>query len=417
MSEQDLIKQDIDGYLKRHYAKELLRFVTVGSVDDGKSTLIGRLLFDSGSVFDDQLAAIKKHQGSVGAGEVDYSLLLDGLLAEREQGITIDVAYRYFSTDKRKFIIADTPGHVQYTRNMATGASTADLGIILIDARLGVLPQSKRHAYIASLLGIPHLVVCINKMDLVDYSQDVFEKIKKDFTPFLKTLNFSDAAFIPVSALKGDNIVTQSGHTPWNKLGSLLHYLETVPIKKNISSNDFCLPVQYVIRPNLNFRGFAGTIAGGGVKKGDEVLVLPSGFKSKVKSIVTFDGEIEKAETPMAVTITLEDEVDVSRGAMLVHDKNSIHVTREISAKVVWMSDTPLEKGRQYWIKHTSNLVTGIIENVDHIIDVETLKPEPAQTLQLNDIAQVRISLNRPLMVDLYKHNRFAGAFIVIDRI
>lgn len=417
MDEKNLIQTNIDSYLKRHYAKDLLRFVTVGSVDDGKSTLIGRLLYDSGAVFDDQLAAIKKHKGSVGEGEIDYSLLLDGLLAEREQGITIDVAYRYFSTEKRKFIIADTPGHVQYTRNMATGASTADLGIILIDARLGVLAQSKRHAYIASLLGIPHLVVCVNKMDLVNYSEESFNKIQSDFKPFLNTLGFADTTFIPVSALKGDNIVTVSDKTPWNQLGSLLNFLETVPLRKKERASDFSLPVQYVVRPNLNFRGFAGTITGGLVKQGDEVVVLPSGKKSRVKSIVTFDGDLREAQAPMAITLTLEDEVDVSRGNMLVHTRHSIHVARNLSAMMIWLSEVPLEKGRQYWIKHTSNLVSGVIDSVDHTIDVETLKPVSASSFKLNDIAQVRLSLSRPLMVDLYKHNRQAGSFIVIDRI
>ncbi|HBF12684.1 MAG TPA: sulfate adenylyltransferase subunit CysN [Deltaproteobacteria bacterium] len=417
MQEQDLIKKDIAKFLDKHYHKELLRFVTVGSVDDGKSTLIGRLLYDTGAVYDDQVASVKKAHGTTGEGEIDYAFLLDGLKAEREQGITIDVAYRYFATEKRKFILADTPGHIQYTRNMATGASTADVALILIDARLGGQIQSRRHATIASLLGIKYLFVCINKMDLVNYDQKIFEKIKKDFGKFVSSLHFRDILYFPVSALKGDNIVHASPKTPWFKGGPILKALETIKIDRDQSKHAFAFPIQYVLRPNLDFRGYAGTIISGSVKKGDEVLILPSGKKNKVKSIVTYDGELKEANAPLAVTITLKDEVDISRGDVLVHAKHDLKPAHQLKATLVWMHEKPLEVGCPYWIKHTSRMVTGQVDKIEEIVDVNTFCGVKAEGMNLNDIGRVVISVNRPLMVDGYRHNRLAGAFILIDRV
>lgn len=416
-SEQKLIQEDIHEYLDRYQKKELLRFVTVGSVDDGKSTLIGRLLYDSKSVYEDQVQAVKKSTKSDVGSEIDFSLLTDGLKAEREQGITIDVAYRYFSTEKRKFIIADTPGHVQYTRNMATGASTAHVGIILIDARLGILPQSKRHAYIASLLGIPHLAVCVNKMDLKNYDQGVFTAIQKDFSEFAKSLSFESVTFFPISALKGDNIVTESAQTAWYKGGTLLNFLENVPIPKRVNHNEFGMPVQLVLRPHLNFRGFAGTIASGRVKVGDKIAALPSKKTSRVKSIETYTGQLQEAFAPQAVTLTLEDEIDISRGDMIAHEKNVFSVSRQIEASLVWLNEQALEPNRQYWIKHAATTTTATVTAVDHIVDVETLAPTPAATLRLNEIGKVHLTLSRPIALDLYKNNRQLGAFILIDRI
>ncbi len=420
MNEAELIDNNIDAYLDRNQRKELLRFLTCGSVDDGKSTLIGRLLHDTKGIYEDQLAAIQKdsaRHGTTGAGEVDLALLTDGLKAEREQGITIDVAYRYFSTDKRKFIIADTPGHEQYTRNMATGASTCHLAIILIDARHGVVSQTRRHSFIVSLLGIKHVVVAINKMDLVGFSQDVYEKIKTDYTGFVAKLGIPDVQFIPMSALKGDNVVEKSPATPWYFGPPLLNHLETVHIASDRNLEDFRFPVQYVLRPNLNFRGFAGTIASGIVKKGDPILALPSGRTSKVKSIVTFDGELDEAFAPQAVTITLEDEIDVSRGDMLVAPGNEPHVASQIEAMVVWMHEKPFVPGRSYWIKHTTRTVAGEIAEIRHGVDVNTLDRKPASQLAMNEVGHVVLSLNQPLAFDPYKVNPSTGAFIVIDRI
>ncbi len=420
MTETDLIDSDIDTYLDRNQRKELLRFLTCGSVDDGKSTLIGRLLHDTKGIYEDQLAAITKdsiRHGTTGAGEVDLALLTDGIKAEREQGITIDVAYRYFSTDKRKFIIADTPGHEQYTRNMATGASTCHLAIILIDARHGVATQTRRHSYIVSLLGIKHVVVAINKMDLVGYSQAQFEQIKSDYTGFVAKLGIPDVQFIPMSALKGGNVVERSTQMPWYFGPPLLNHLESVHIAGDRNMEDFRFPIQYVLRPNLDFRGFAGTIASGIVRKGDAIVALPSGQKSRVKSIVTFDGEIDEAFAPRAVTLTLEDEIDLSRGDMLVTPGNEPHVASQVEAMVVWMNEKPLVPGRSYWIKHTTRTVSGEIAEIRHGIDVNTLDRKPATELAMNEVGHVVWSLNQPLVFDPYKANPAVGAFIIIDRL
>lgn len=408
--------ENIHAYLKQHQEKELCRFVTVGSVDDGKSTLIGRLLHDTHGIYEDQLDAVKKATKQEG-GEIDFSLFTDGLKAEREQGITIDVAYRYFSTENRKFIIADTPGHVQYTRNMATGASTANVAMILIDARLGVLQQSRRHAYIASLLGIPHLCVCVNKMDLADYSQEVFDKIQAEFAEFCSQLRFNEVKFIPISAMFGDNVVHDSDKTPWYEGGTILQYLEQVPVHAGINMDDFRYPVQYVLRPNLDYRGFSATIASGVVKKGDTLMSLPSRKKSQVIAIDTMDGEMESARAPMAVTIRFADEIDTSRGDMLVHEGNEPLELDRFVAKVVWMSEEPLDRGRSYMIKHTTQLVRADVEAVEFIVDLESLEETPANRIELNDIGQVVISAHKTLFVDPYHENSATGAFILIDPI
>jgi sulfate adenylyltransferase large subunit len=401
----------------RPLVPELLRFTTAGSVDDGKSTLIGRLLYDSKGVYEDQVASIRKATRNQTTGGLDLSLLTDGLRAEREQGITIDVAYRYFSTARRKFIIADTPGHEQYTRNMATGASTANLAIILIDARYGVLPQSRRHAYIASLLGIPHIVVAVNKMDLVEFRRDVFEAIRRDFEAFAQLLEIRDVEFIPISALEGDNVVRASSRTPWYEGPSLLEHLETVPISSDRNLTDFRFPVQTVIRPNLDFRGFAGQVASGVVRRGDAVVVLPSGRRSRVKEIVTWDGSLEEAFAPMSVTICLDDEVDISRGDMLVAENDPVHSGRRFQAKVVWMSEKPLEARHPYLLKHTSQLVQARIREVRHRLNIHTLDREPADRLELNEIGLVEVETHRPLFFDAYSKNRATGSLILIDPI
>jgi len=351
------------------------------------------------------------------AGEVDLALLTDGLKAEREQGITIDVAYRYFSTDKRKFIIADTPGHEQYTRNMATGASTCQLAIILIDARHGVVSQTKRHSFIVSLLGIKHVVVAINKMDLVNYGQETFERIKADYTGFVAKLGIPDVQFIPLSALKGDNVVEKSPATPWYQGPPLLNHLETVHIASDRNLTNMRFPVQYVIRPNLNFRGFAGTIASGIIRVGDEVVALPSGRRSKVRSIVTYDGELQEAFSPQAVTVTLADEIDVSRGDMLVHPGDQPYVSNQIEAMVVWMHEKPFVPGKSYWIKHTTRTVTGEIAELRFAVDVNTLEKRPATQLAMNEVGHVLLSLNQAVPFDPYKFNAATGAFIIIDRL
>jgi bifunctional enzyme CysN/CysC len=410
--EKDLIRDDILAYLAKYQEKELLRFVSVGSVDDGKSTLIGRILYDTGMVFEDQLEAVRAaSQGD----QPDLALLTDGLKAEREQGITIDVAYRHFTTDKRKFIIADTPGHIQYTRNMVTGASTADVALILIDARHGVLQQSRRHAYIASLLGIPHLAVCVNKMDLRDYSRRVFEDISADFTEFAKTLRFKDIQFFPVSALLGDNVVSDSDNTPWYDGPNILEYLETVPVFDDRNFEDFRYPVQYVIRPNLDYRGFAAEVASGVIAKGENVVALPSGKTSRVKAIDTYDGELEEAFAGQSVTIRLEDEIDVSRGDMLVKPENLPRVTRRFDAHLVWMHEKPLDTEKAYLIKHTTQTVRAQIDKIYFEIDMDTLGEKPVNGVKLNDIAKVRLSCHRALYVDDYHANRATGSFIVID--
>jgi bifunctional enzyme CysN/CysC len=420
MSHQStLIASDINEYLAQHERKELLRFITCGSVDDGKSTLIGRLFYESKMIYEDQLAAIKKDTSRYGTtgGEIDLALFTDGLEDERQQGITIDVAYRYFSTDKRKFIIADTPGHEQYTRNMATGASTADLAIILIDARHGVLTQTKRHSFIVSLLGIKHIVVAINKMDIVDYDEAVFEKIKADYVEFASRLELPDVHFMPISALKGDNVVTNSPNMPWYTGSPLMTLLETVYIGSDRNMEDFRYPVQLVLRPNLNFRGFAGTIASGIIRRGDEVMSLPSRKKSRVKSIVTFDGELEEAFAPQSVTLTLEDEIDSSRGDMLVRPGNVPKVDHKFEASVVWMSEEPLVPGKQYLFKQTSKLTTGAVSTIRYRVDVNTLHREPAPALALNEIGRCAITLTSPIAFDAYRRNRTTGSFIMIDRL
>ena len=384
MSHQsDLIATDIDAYLKQHEQKELLRFLTCGSVDDGKSTLIGRLLYDSKMIYEDQLAQIEAESVTLGStgGAFDPALLTDGLKAEREQGITIDVAYRYFSTAKRKFIIADTPGHEQYTRNMATGASTCDMAIILIDARHGVLTQTRRHSFIVSLLGIKHVIVAINKMDLVDYSEEVFNQIKADYIDFATRLDMKDLHFIPMCALGGQNVVEPSEEMPWYDGGTMMYLLENVHIASDRNLIDFRMPVQYVNRPDLTFRGFCGTIASGRIRQGEPVMVLPSRKTSRVKSIVTYDGELEEAFAPLAVTLTLEDEIDVSRGDMLVRPDNVPQMSDSFDATIVWMDEQPMVPGKQYFIKQTSKAVPGTITTLRYQIDVNTLHRTEAPTL------------------------------------
>ncbi len=422
MSHQsDLISEDILAYLGQHERKELLRFLTCGNVDDGKSTLIGRLLHDSKMIYEDHLEAITRDSKKVGTtGEdIDLALLVDGLQAEREQGITIDVAYRYFSTAKRKFIIADTPGHEQYTRNMATGASTCDLAIILVDARYGVQTQTRRHSYIASLLGIKHIVVAINKMDLKGFDEGVFEEIKADYLKFAEgiALKPSSLHFVPMSALKGDNVVNRSERSPWYTGQSLMEILETVEVAGDRNLTDLRFPVQYVNRPNLNFRGFAGTLASGIVHKGDEVVVLPSGKSSRVKSIVTFEGELEQAGAGQAVTLTMEDEIDISRGDLLVHADNVPTVTDSFDAMLVWMAEEPMLPGKKYDIKRATSYVPGSIASIVHKVDVNTLAEGPGSALALNEIGRVKVALDTAIALDGYDSNRTTGAFIVIDRL
>ncbi|MBA4017029.1 MAG: bifunctional sulfate adenylyltransferase subunit 1/adenylylsulfate kinase [Pirellula sp.] len=418
-TEQELIERDIEAYLAQHERKELLRLLTCGSVDDGKSTLIGRLLHDSKMVYEDQMAAVTRDSAkkSSAGGEVDLSLLVDGLKEERMQGITIDVAYRYFSTAKRKFIIADCPGHEQYTRNMATGASTCNLAIILIDARHGVMQQTRRHSFIVSLLGIKHVVIAVNKMDLVDFSQARFEEIKREYTEFVTKLEMGDLTFIPVSALKGDNVVDASTNMPWFQGGTLMHYLETVHIASDRNLIDFRLPVQYVNRPNLDFRGFSGTIASGIVRKGDEVISIPSGRKSRVARIVTFDGDLDEAFAPQSVTLTLTDEIDCGRGDMLVHPANLPRVDRSFEAMVVWMIDQPLAPGKQYLIKQATKVAQGTCEVMRYRVDVNSLHRQEAPELKMNEVGRCKITLTSPVAFDPYRKNRNTGAFIFIDRL
>jgi len=393
----------------------LLRFSTAGSVDDGKSTLIGRLLYDSKGIYEDQLASVAKASANGSGGRIDLALLTDGLRAEREQGITIDVAYRYFSTPKRKFIIADTPGHEQYTRNMATGASTAELAIILIDARNGVLQQSRRHAFIANLLGIKHFVVAINKMDLVDFDKSVYDAIQTEFRAFMQRIGAPEALFIPISARDGDNVVERSTRTPWYTGPALLEHLEEVPADAGNESLPARFPVQYVLRPNLDFRGYAGQLASGTLRKGDLVLALPARRHSRIERIVTFDGDLTTAEAPQSVTICLEDEIDISRGDMIVPALNVPRVARRFRSSVVWMNTQPLEPGRNYFIKHTSHTVRGIVRSIHHRLDVNTLAHLEARRLELNEIGEISVETHRPLFFDPYSVNRTTGAFIVID--
>ncbi len=400
---------------------ELLRLATAGSVDDGKSTLIGRLLYDSKSIFEDQMEAIEATSAQRGEEYVNLALLTDGLRAEREQGITIDVAHRYFSTPRRKFIIGDTPGHIQYTRNMVTGASTADLTIVLVDARHGVIEQSRRHAFIASLLRIPHIVVAINKMDLVDWDQAVFERIRQEFTDFATKLDIPDLMFIPMSALHGDNVVDRSANSPWYQGSTLLHHLEEVHISSDRNLVDVRFPVQYVIRPQSteyhDYRGYAGTVAGGVLKPGDEVMVLPSGFTSRIASIDTADGPVAEAFAPMSVTIRIEDDIDVSRGDMLCRPNNKPHVGQDIEAMVCWMSDSAKLRPRsKLALKHTTKWCRALVQDLNYRLDINTLhREEGATELGLNEIGRVKLRTTQPLFFDEYRRNRRTGSFILVD--
>jgi sulfate adenylyltransferase subunit 1 len=399
---------------------ELLRFTTAGSVDDGKSTLIGRLLYESKAVFEDQLEAVKKASERSGDGEMNLALLTDGLKSEREQGITIDVAYRYFSTPNRKFIIADTPGHIQYTRNMVTGASTANAALVLVDARKGVQEQTRRHAFIASLLQIPHLVVCINKMDLVDYAEEVYQQIRQEFELFAAKLDVKDIHFIPVSALKGDNIVKRSENMPWYQGSTLLYYLENVHIGSDENLIDPRFPVQYVIRPltdaHHDYRGYAGRVASGIFRKGDEVLLLPSGFTTRIRRIDTYDGELEEAVPPMSVTLLLEDDFDLGRGDMIVREHNKPEVTQDVEVMICWFSDRPLQPNGKYILKHTGSEVRCIIREVRYKLDINTLsRNQHDLNIGMNDIARVFLRTTKPLFTDSYRKNRTTGSLILID--
>ena len=394
---------------------DLLRFTTAGSVDDGKSTLIGRLLHDTKSIFEDQLEAVEDASNRRGEGYVNLALLTDGLRAEREQNITIDVAYRYFATPRRKFIIADTPGHVQYTRNMVTGASTAELAIVLIDARHGVLTQSKRHGFIASLLGITHVLVAINKMDLVDWSQEVFDRITEDYAEFAQKLGVEDLTFIPISALKGDNVVDESENMPWYHGSTLLHHLDHVNVGSHRNLVDFRFPVQYVIRPDQDYRGYAGRVASGTIRSGEEIMVLPSGQRTSIKSVDTFDGPVEEALTGDSVALTTADELDISRGDMIVRPLNLPVVATEIDAMLCWMSDEPMKGGTQYWFRQTTREAKAFISRVVYKIDVDTLHREDVEAFGFNDIGRVQIQTAAPIFFDRYEMNRETGSFILID--
>jgi sulfate adenylyltransferase subunit 1 len=413
----DLIENDILAYLKKHEEKDILRFLTCGNVDDGKSTLIGRLLHDSKLIFEDQLAAIKQDSQKFNTTdqEIDLALLVDGLQAEREQGITIDVAYRYFSTEKRKFIIADCPGHEQYTRNMATGASNCDLAIILIDARKGIQTQTRRHSYIISLLGIKNVVVAVNKMDLMDFDEAVYNDIKTEYLKLAKSLEMDDFHFVPMSALNGDNVVERSQHTPWYTGKTFIELLETIKINDNNTFAGFRMPVQFVNRPNLDFRGFCGTVCAGEVFPGDVVQVLPSGKKSKVKAIVTAEGELSSAIAGEAITLTLEDEIDISRGDVIVKGAPAT-VSDSLLAEVVWMEEAPLVIGKEYLFKVGTKSSYGRIVEIKHRIDVNTMQHINASALQLNEVAMVAVQLNSPVVFDSYKASKGTGSFIVIDR-
>ncbi len=425
--ENSKISVDIEAYLKEHENKDMLRFLTCGSVDDGKSTLIGRMLYDSKMIFDDQLSAAESESKKYGTtGEkIDMALLVDGLQSEREQGITIDVAYRFFATENRKFIIADTPGHEQYTRNMVTGASTADVAIILIDARKGILTQTRRHSFIVSLLGIEHVIVAINKMDLVDFSEEVYDNISQAYGELAKELGIKNTYYIPVSALDGDNVVDKSEHTPWYHGEPLLALLDTMDVSKEEREEDFRFPVQYVNRPNLNFRGFCGTIAAGSVKVGDDITVLPSGKTTRVKSIINAgdtteekrDVTTEEAYAPMAITITTEDEVDISRGDMIVHTKSLPRVSNSLKVMVVWMDESPMLTGKTYDIKRATSVISGNFEHINYKIDVNTYERAKVDRLELNDIASCKMTLTQPIAADSYAANRLTGSFIVVDRV
>ena len=397
---------------------ELLRFATAGSVDDGKSTLIGRLLYDSKSIFEDQLESVERVSRQRGDDYTDLALLTDGLRAEREQGITIDVAYRYFATPKRKFIIADTPGHIQYTRNMVTGNSTADLTLVLVDARKGIVEQTRRHAFLASLLRVPHLLLCVNKMDLVGYDRDVFESIREEFAAFASRLDVADLSFVPISALQGDNVVQRSANMPWYEGASLLHYLEQVYISSDRNLIDPRLPVQWVVRPqnsgHTDYRGYAGRVAGGVFRPGDEVTVLPSGLSTTVAGIDTFDGPLEEAYSPMSVTLRLADDIDVSRGDMICRPHNQPTVGQDLDAMVCWMADRPVAPGDFFALKHTTRWVRAVVRDIHYRLDVNTLhRDETATSLTLNEVGRVNLRITQPLFYDSYRRNRQTGSFIL----
>ena len=411
---------NIKEFLDADERKSLLRLLTAGSVDDGKSTLIGRLLFDSKKLYEDQLQALErdsKRVGNAGAGQIDYALLLDGLKAEREEGITIDVAYRYFSTNQRKFIIADTPGHEQYTRNMITGGSTANLAIILVDARTGVITQTRRHTFLVSLLGIKHIVLAVNKMDLVNFSEETFNEIRSEYLELTKHLGIEDVTCFPLSALEGDNVVERSERTPWYEGQSLLEFLETVPIDQDRNMTDFRYPVQYVLRPNLDFRGFCGKVASGVIHKGDEIVALPSMKRSHVKSIVTYEGELEEAFCPQCVTLTLEDEIDISRGEMLVKPDNLPHVCRNFETMLVWMDEEPMDRKKQFFLKHNTNTTRATLTQIMYKVDVNTMQHLEGTDFKLNEIGKVHITTAKTLFFDSYSKNKATGAFILIDPI
>ena len=416
--QSNLIAEDIHAYLKSQEEKSLLRFITCGSVDDGKSTLIGRLLWDSKMIFEDQLTALRSDSKRVGTQgeEIDYALLLDGLQAEREQGITIDVAYRFFSTDKRKFIVADTPGHEQYTRNMVTGASNAQVAIILIDARKGILTQTRRHSYLVSLVGIRHIVLAINKMDLVDYSVSRFEAIRKEYELFAAKLGFGQITAIPISALNGDNVIDSSNKTPWYHGPSLLEHLETVEIADTAAGKPFRMRVQWVNRPNLDFRGFCGTIASGSIRPGDEILVTSSGQTSRVARIVTMDGDLDEARAGQAVTLTFEDEIDISRGDLLSTAGESPAHSERFSAKLVWLHEEPMQPGRSYLLKAGATTAPAKVEELSYKINVNTLQQEKGQQLELNEVGFCSLNISRTISFDRYHDNRASGSFILIDR-
>ncbi|MGC4771253.1 sulfate adenylyltransferase subunit 1 [Micromonospora sp. DT44] len=421
MSTETLASAAVTGAGPEARAMDLLRFATAGSVDDGKSTLIGRLLYDTKSLFTDQLAAVEAVSAARGDEYTNLALLTDGLRAEREQGITIDVAYRYFATPRRKFIIADTPGHIQYTRNMVTGASTADLALILVDARKGLVEQSRRHAFLCSLLRVPHLVLCVNKMDLVDWSQEVYERIADEFTAFAAKLDVPDLTVVPVSALRGDNIVSRSDNMPWYEGPSLLHHLERVHIASDRNLVDVRFPVQYVIRPQsttvTDYRGYAGQVASGVLKPGDEVMVLPSGFTSRIAAVETADGPVAEAFPPMSVTVRLADEIDISRGDMICRPNNAPAVAQDIEAMVCWMDETaPLRVGGRYAIKHTTRSARAIVRGLHYRLDINSLhRDESADELRLNEIGRVRLRTTVPLLADEYRRNRTTGGFVIID--
>jgi bifunctional enzyme CysN/CysC len=419
MDEMDLARQDIEKYLEQNEHKELLRLLTCGNVDDGKSTLIGRLLHDTKGIYEDQLAAVAKDSKVFGTqgGAIDLALLVDGLKSEREQGITIDVAYRYFSTSRRKYIIADTPGHEQYTRNMATGASTAELAVILVDAKKGVTTQTRRHAFITSLLGIRKVIVAINKMDLVDFSEETFQAIRHEFLEFTRRLPDRHHWFVPLSALGGDNVVEKSANMPWYQGEPLLELLDTMPLDEADNTVDMRFPVQWVNRPTPDFRGFCGTIASGSLRKGDAIVALPSGRSSRIARIVSWEGDLPEASAPMSITITLEDEIDVSRGDVLCHSDNRPAIASRVSAMLVWMDEKNMVPGREYWIKHGVHRTPGSVTRIVNRVDVNTLEKHDAPTLGLNEIALVEIRTSRPLIFDAYEKNRNMGAFIVVDRL